>query len=170
MSSTNSDDSMPLTMPRIIQNYNTETESEPEDLEIVKNINNNKNLQTDDQTLNTITQNSKNDSQSETLYDDETDSEDDIDPDPTIIYVVTIDDTPMFYCESPYIAKDRMNQYASRLINGMISRNTYNISDLYLRQNIVSKDEVHIVSQYKFFVLSYDKIVHRLKIHPIPNR
>ena len=162
MSSTNSDESQPLIMP--VVNDESDSETIKKGTEYNGTEYNRIICEEDEITTETIS-----DSENNKTTSDE-DSESDIDVDPSLIHVVCVDDEPMFYCSTVFMAKDKMHQFANRLINGMICRNTYNISDLYIRQNIVSKDEIHIVSQYKFFLVSYDKIIHRLKMYSIPSR
>ena len=72
------------------------------------------------------------------------------------LYVVSIDDTPSFYVKDDVTASKKMWEVTRSLSNTNFFRG-YKTNLLK-----ISNNELHLLGRYRFFLVSYDTILHRV--------
>ena len=75
------------------------------------------------------------------------------------IYVLYVDDEPTFYVRDYPTAETRLRQMAREIQSKYPEHTSYVV---FPHDN---ESEIHILGQYKFFVNSFDRTLHILKIH-----
>jgi hypothetical protein len=94
------------------------------------------------------------------------DDEDDIDIDLNFtenseLYIVSVNNSPSFYVKDLKTAKDKMWEVSKCLLNEEYLKGyrTYNLR--------ISDNEIHIIGNHRFFLISYDQILHRISYNKI---
>jgi hypothetical protein len=110
--------------------------------------------------------NTDNDSDSDSYHSDSSNNNDTVESSfcftkNSNLYVVTVDDFPKFYVKDIKSASDSMWDLA-KLLSGEAFCSGYRTS---VFQN--STTEIHIIGSYRFFLFSYNKIIHSIKYSEI---
>ena len=72
------------------------------------------------------------------------------------LHVISVDGVPKFYVQSDATASQRMWEVTRSLSMTRMSNN-------YRTQFVqVSDNELHIIGSYRFFLISYDQVLHRV--------
>ena len=96
--------------------------------------------------------------------DNEDDEEYDIDlnfTENSELYIVSVNNSPSFYVKDLKTAKDKMWEVSKCLLNEEYLKGyrTYNLR--------ISDNEIHIIGNHRFFLISYDQILHRISYNKI---
>lgn len=75
------------------------------------------------------------------------------------LYVVTIDDIPKFYVKDKATASEKMWEVTRRLSASRFFSG-YQTNFLKIKEN-----EIHILGSYRFFLIAYDTILHRVSYY-----
>ncbi len=75
-------------------------------------------------------------------------------------FVIVANDEPAFYMDTRQSARDKMRELANRLCSGYADYNVYIESP--------SLDEIHVVGNHRYFVISHTRILDRLRVQEVP--
>jgi hypothetical protein len=70
------------------------------------------------------------------------------------LYVVCVDGYPSFYVKDKKIASEKMWELAHHLSSQNLDRNVNCVR--------INNNELHLISNFKMFIISYDNILHRV--------
>ena len=79
------------------------------------------------------------------------------------LYVISIDNIPKFYVNTLELAQKKMTDIFQSLVFNYVHNENYM---LYLH-NMNFKNEIHIIRKHKFFIISYDEVIHRIRYNII---
>ena len=75
-------------------------------------------------------------------------------------FVIVANDEPVFYMDTRQSARDKMRELANRLCGGYTDYNVYIESP--------SLDEIHVVGNYRYYVISHTRTLDRLRVQEVP--
>ena len=79
------------------------------------------------------------------------------------LYVISIDNIPKFYVNTLEVVQKKMTDIFQSLVFNYVHNENYM---LYLH-NMNFKNEIHIIRKHKFFIISYDEVIHRIRYNII---
>ena len=75
-------------------------------------------------------------------------------------FVVVANDEPVFYMSTHQAARDKMRELADRLRGGY--------ADYHVYIEVQSADEIHVVGNYRYYVISHTRTLDRLRVQEVP--
>ena len=75
-------------------------------------------------------------------------------------FVIVTDSQPLFYMNNIESARIKMRELANRLSGG------YTDYNVYIEQQ--TPDEIHVVGNYRYYVISHTRILDRLRVQKVP--